>query len=747
MRSALASLVVLLACAHVRAQDAGNADVALASDHHGGSGQGSLDVSGISLHSSQLLSTIGLFAATVEGSAANGFRTGTLFGSLQGLRLGGWRWDLVGGDFQFTLSQQENPFSNLYRPDITGRGFMVAARRSKSSVRVFAGQSSAVGGFRIPVRVMLPQNLVGASVERTAGRWQLGARYLELSTDSAAFQSQSALYPASRQFRRTDTGAMEVAYRLSDHLKLMSELSIARALVSPDDGRATEGSALAGATWDAESLTVRANYVRQGAMYLPLFGYALGDRVGPYAEGRYHLRPDLDIYASASQYTNNVEHHADVPTFQSIGSIAGVSITLPRRITLGASLSLLRFAERGGAQPALMSTANRQLNVTASAPMGRHSLRVSVTDMDLTTNVQPQTQRMVEIGDTFVWKRLTVGGAVRGQRSVSAESRDTVFFRGSVSTALKGLSFYAYLENGNDVVNRSVFSTNTIRSTVAGVSAPLPGGWHLQLDAYRNTLNTALNPENIFLFGATGLGPNNALASSNQWSAYLRVGRQFRWGRPLPRGTSLEQYAARTTPLVGRLAGVVKEESADGSRPAINIRISLDGALGAVTDANGRYEFTAVPEGSHDVALDLERLSASYDPGSATTTRVAVVSQGTSRADFAVVRLTSVSGKVSAPSSLALDGIVIHLDGTYRYTTPLSDGTFAFANVRAGSHILTIDTSTLPEGSRLDSPAQLEVQLADDRSAERLEFVLKAVQQPDKPVRDIPQGVIHLERQ
>ena len=164
-------------------------------------------------------------------------------------------------------------------------------------------------------------------------------------------------------------------------------------------------------------------------------------------------------------------------------------------------------------------------------------------------------------------------------------------------------------------MNKSVFSTNAYSSSLAGVSTPLRRGWTLHLEALRNKLLTDLNPENIFLFGNTGLGLNSQLAANNQWSVFLRISKQIHWGKGLPEGSTMEEYTAAHAPLIGSVRGLVLEQSIAGSRPAPNVAVSLDHYRSVVTDANGHYDFGSVPEGTHEVGLDMEQLPTDYEPG------------------------------------------------------------------------------------------------------------------------------------
>jgi len=462
-------------------------------------------------------------------------------------------------------------------------------------------------------------------------------------------------------------------------------------------------------------------------------------------EGHYRPVKRVDIYASASAYSNNLEGNPDLPSFHSSAYTAGTSVVLPWKFNASASLSTMRLTERDPSQPGELASNNRQLSFNLSRPLRHHSLRFSLIDMKLNTNLSPMAQRFTELEDTFTWKRLVLGGAVRVQSSQSTESRNTLFFRGSIQANFKRLSAYGNFEKGSDLVNRSIFSTNAYNSTVVGLSTPLIRGWNLQFEAFRNQLNTALNAENIFLFPNSGLGMNTQLAAFNQWSVYARVAKHFHWGKELPGGGDIEQYAAAHAPLVGSVQGLVMEQSLNGSRPAAGVPVSLTHFRAAVTDASGHYQFSAVPEGPYEVALDMEQLPTDYEPGPATMARVSVEPRAIARADFTVVRLTYLTGRIVAPAGTLLENAVIRLAGTNRYTTPYQDGSFAFYNLREGEYEVVFDEQTLPDGYLLASPARVRVLASSTNPpAAEIGFELKLKPPQEKPVREILQEQIHL---
>jgi hypothetical protein len=744
------AILATLACVAfgpgVFAQTAGQADVALQGYYLAGSGQPLIDISGLAVNSSEFIPGLGLFNANVEGYGGNGLRTGNLFAGLEGVPIGGWHWDFMGGDFHFSTYLVENPFLNIYTPEIAARGLRIAMRRTNRSYEFFVGEETLLDGPRIPYRLMMPQRVLGATLRQKLGkRLEFGVRYLNLSTDPSALTNYPGYFYAGHDYRTSNTITFQSTYKFSKSLKFYSEAGYGTASsFTPSPVGQQPFSLLVGPSWETDKFSLKANYIRQSTTYMPLLGTFVGDRKGPYVEGHYRPIERVDLYASTSAYSNNLERNPDLTTFHSSAYSAGASVALPWKFSASASLSTVDLTLSGPTQPGEGPSNNRQTNFNLGRAIRRHSLRFSLIDMKLNTKILPQAQRFTEVEDIFTWKRLVLGGAVRVQSSHSTESRNTLFFRGSFQTNFKRVSAYGYFEKGNDLVNRSIFSTNAYNTSVAGLSTPLIRGWTLHFEAFRNTLNTALNPENIFLFPNSDLGLNTQLAAFNQWSVYFRIGKHFHWGRELPGKGGIQEYAAVHAPLVGRVEGLVMEKSLDGMHPAAGIPVSLAHSRTAVTDASGHYQFAAVPEGAHEVGLDMEQLPTDYEPGPATAARVSVEPRAIARADFSVVRLTSLSGRIVAPAGARLENAVIRLAGANRYTTPYQDGSFAFYNLREGQYELVFDEQTVPDGYLLASPAHVRVLASSANPPAEITFELKLKPVPQKPVHEILQEQMHM---
>ena len=738
----------MLFCCEIRAQEsAGQAEVAMQGYYMSGSGQSLIQTSGMAANSTQFIEGLGLLSTNVEGYGGDGFHTGNLSAGLEGTPIWGWHWDFKGGDFHTSSYLVETPFSNVYSPEIAGRGGQIAMRRTNRTYQFFAGEDTVLEGPRIPFRLILPQRIIGASMQQKIGeRLALGVRFMNTETSSSGLTSDSTFFLPGRTYQGSNSMTLQSTYHVSEHLKLYGETGYGTVSgFTPLPVAQKPFSFLIGPSWETDKFSARANYVRQSTSYMPLLGYFAGDRKGPYVEGHYRPFGRMELYGSASAYSNNLEKNPALPGFSSSGYTSGASFTLPWKLSAGGSLTTLQLTEHEPSQPVALPSNNSQINLTVSRPLWRHSLRFSLIDMKLNVNSQPQTQRFEEIEDTFTWRHFVLGGATRLQNTQSsAQTQNTVFVRGSLQANIKRISAYAYMEKGNDLVNKSVFSTNSVSSTVMGLSSPLFDGWTLHFEAFQNQLLTALNPENIFLFGNGDQGLNTQLAGFNQRSIYFKVSKRYSWGKPLDQGSTMEQYAASHAPLVGSVEGFVMEAALAGTQPAPNVTIILDHGRTAVSDNSGRYSFFDVPEGLHQVELNMEELPADYSPGPANVAHLSVAPRTIARTDFDVMRLANLAGKIVAPKDAQIENIVVRLVGTKLYTTPYEEGTFSFYNLGEGHYEVEIDVTTLPEGYVLASPASVAVDASSTGATAPFGFELKVKPAVEKPVREMLKQEIHV---
>ncbi len=754
------------------------ADVGIQGYYLGGTQQLST-TSGAYIRYHDFIPGVGLLAVSLESYGSDGhFRFGDNFVTLAGVVWRGRRWNFTAGDFRLAANPVAMPFTNMINPEISARGVKVETSSKGRLVSAFFGEVTLLEGPRVPFRIGSGQYMMGATLRQKVGsRLTIGARLLRTSASATALADNAALFPDNRQFLSANNVAVQASFQWTKHLQLFGEeglaggsaVAIGSAPLTTATSATTAGTAsgaaanfaagitpatsmgsaplttLAGLVYDTQKFTARLNYTSQGAAYLPVAGQFVGDRRGPFAELRYRPFKAVEVFGSVSQYRNNLEDNPDATTYHSSGYSMGTALLLPWKINVSGQLSELSYSSLtpGTSSPDSPSTSlsedsrNREMSASVARSFGRQNLHFTWRDILLGGYGPAQHQRSQELEDQVNFGRLTFGGAIRLQNADATDRTNTVFGRGSMQMNFRRFELYAQLELGQDLVNQTVFSTASYNTSVVGVSVPMPQGWVLHAEMFRDRQNMLLNPENIFLLGET-TGLPTALPGFNQTSLYIRVTKSFNWGARLPHGSDLDQFTRDQIPVTGSVEGFVSEVSSSGALRVEGIPVTLDHDRVVKTNSEGRYVIPAVPEGPHRVGLAAGELPAEFDPGAVSEITVAVTPQRISRGDLQVIRLGQILGHVDAPPKSGTDNdvetILIRLEPGARYTTPDADGNFGFYNLPEGQYQIKLDATSLPAHGAMTTEAEFAVTMKTGQPVPEIRFGYM-IQILEKPVR------------
>jgi hypothetical protein len=679
----------------------GNADVSFQGYYLGGDSQPLTALSGLSISFRQYFPALGLITGNLEGydDSSRG-RVGQNFVTLHGLKWKDRRWTITGGDFLVHTAAVAPPFSNYTYPEIGARGVKIEMSDGRRDYVFFVGNETLQEGPRITFRAQVPQFVAGASVQQRFGKRLIaGVRYLRLSSSPGQVDSNQLFFPIGSQFTRSESVSAEASYTAARGLTFWSDATLSHVSFAPDavDPHSAPFSWLTGAKWQTKRLTFVASYGSLTRSALPIIGYFFGDRKGPSAEVRYKIFRTLDLFGSAVRSSNNLENNPSILSLTTRAFTAGAETTLPHDLGLSAQISKISL---NGDLPSDPTENQRQRNIQSqlqiSKSLHRQSLLVTGRDLELESFGYQQKQRSVEAQDTVQLSRFVLGGAVRyQQQNGSGQLDNSVFFRASMQMRIRAFSFYGQFEKGNDLVNKTLFSTNSVNTEVIGVRVPVTRNWTLDAEAFRTTLLTALNPVNILVLQTEGTGVADVLNDFNQWSFYVRLHHPVKWGAPVP-----------TNDLLGNdvIYGAVEGFVYDGTTPVPDVPVQIDQTRFTTTDSAGHYRFDDIPDGSHAIGLNLTELPADLSPGPAAGP-IVVKPRSITRADLHVVKAgSSIHGAITGivpedKDNVHLDAVIVNLSTPGRddvYTTCSSSGEFAFYNLPAGTYSVFVDRASLP---------------------------------------------------
>jgi hypothetical protein len=739
---ALAVALVITTLRPALAQEKGQLELALPAYFATMNGDRLANIKGMAANFQYFFPGYGMLRGKLEGYQQPGDTvTGENFLEMGGIPLGRYRWTLTGGDFRNSLSPIEFPTQSFFFPELGARGFRIEAGDSTVRYRVGWGQVTLPDGPRITFRTATPQRALEATWERHFGEnTTLTAGYLRFNTDLQGAADKPYLFVSQRVFSSVNRVAAQALHRVSEKLKVYGEASFSAARGVSEAGTASVGGlagagVLAGATWESERLTFRGSFVRQGTAYLPVAGYFTGDRQGPSGEARVRIFRHLDVYGSAVHYRSNVENRPDVPTFESFGSSGGFGLRLPLRVGLTGAYTQVKLKVVGSTETDRRNSEFSQSTATLTRSFPHNSLRLTARQITSSSVNLSVAEKSADVEDMFTFGHFAAGGTARFQQSQNAtQTRNTMYYRGVVRGGLRLLSGYLNLDFGNDLVNRTIFATNVVRSVGFGVAVRLPGEWSLSVDAFKNEFLASLNPESVFLMQTQGLTPGLVISTLNQRNLYIRLARQFQWGGSMP-VLNKDMFGGQNIALVGSLEGYVYEQPESDHIPVVGAPVLLDGSRRAITDDKGHYIFEEAAEGRHTVMLSPDELPTEYDVNALKTVAAVVSPKKSTRVDFDAVRLASFSGTFEAPAGMPIDSVIIDLKPGTRYTTPDLDGRFGFYNLPLGDYTVIVKRDSLPEKTHLKGPGEFPAPVRAGAAPPQPRFVLEADIEPPKPVR------------
>lgn len=714
----------------------GVADLTLQSYFVGGNSQPLTGLAGATTAFRDFFPGLGMITGNIEGYAQNTRgRIGENVVQLKGFRWKGRTWTFTAGDFRDRGSLVTLPFQNYYTPQIGLRGGQIESQEGHRTYSFFAGEETLSAGPRVSFRVAIPQKAAGASVTQSFGKMELAARYMHLSSPNDTYANDPTFYQAGREFRDSDSLTVSAYYAVSPKLKFYSDATLSHVAFFSGVTPAAQQplSFLDGVVYDTSRITVRANYGSQSTSYLPILGLNAGDRRGPYAEVRLRLTKTLELFGNGALTRNNLERNPLLANLRAQTASGGASLVLPFHFNLSGQYSLLDLSSDQPSAGLSSKSVNSQTSATLTKPFGHHSIRLTVRELKLRSTIFNEKQPAGEVEDTFSVSRFTFGAAVRFQQVNSTQLQNSVFFRGSVNARLGRFTAYGQAELGNDLVNKSVFATSTVNTTVAGITLSDFKGWTFSVEAFRNSLVSQLNTVSEFALQTQGVGVSTLLSDLNQWSAYVRVTHRFKWGAPLPEAT--EHYLLTQVPLIGSLEGFVRLSGAgDG---VAEVPVVLDGSRSSMTDATGHYRFDEVTEGPHRVEVSKLELPAEYGPNQKSGNGVVVHARKLARADLEVALLDcSIRGTVQGGESDSDNaGIAITLSPGNHLTTTDEKGRFTFYNLAAGEYQVTIDPGTLAEFYVLTSDEKVAVATSAAKTP-AVSFTIEK-REPQLPVRKV----------
>jgi hypothetical protein len=162
------------------------------------------------------------------------------------------------------------------------------------------------------------------------------------------------------------------------------------------------------------------------------------------------------------------------------------------------------------------------------------------------------------------------------------------------------------------------------------------------------------------------------------------------------------------------------------------------GPYSAITDAEGGYGFTRVPDGDFELALDRNKLPVAYawdeQPRALTVTRTSRLTS-----DLQVIPLNAIRGRVYIDRNgngryddkEGVPAAVVGIGVAGPVTATAGDGSYAFYNQPPGRYTIRLHVKRLAKGLVAVSPAERPVELTGDQPRLGIDFT---VEKRDMPI-------------
>ncbi len=654
---------------------------------------------------------------------------GRSYVALDEVRLGGLTWSFGAGDVWTPAAIPSFGFSNLFAPPVTLVGARVTAVGPSTNLDVSAGRVTALRNLYGTDTYPVGQSVYQASLSHRRGR------QLDLHARGSYVQGAGTQPYATLTDEAISLGG-GARYSLRPEVELVADAgyTYASRLGAQEAEQAPSG--ILGA-----SVALARGWLQLNAQHLPLgtypvFNYPFSDRSGVFAAGEYELTRAFRVFGGAEFARTNLDPQAaeqaavGMPPGTQFRGHGGVRLQVADRTLLsvraeggGRDIEPSRFGP-GFVTDTTVFTGEWHSGFERGSLFLRYERRNSA---DLVSPEQGYLQHDV-IAQAYVGPRAGAQFFAQALYSGRADEGGTgqTVWQVSGGTQLALRRGHLRLEvNAARTAERLTGHLVNRQGLSAGYSSQIGRDTYVSFDCYVDR------------------APLPAF-SSNPWvtRSMIRVTRSFPFGAP---PASAAGAASPVRGPSGRVTGAVFADWNGNGRldpdeePVDGVAVSLGPLGSASTSAGGRFSITGVPVGPREVSLDLATVPALFDPPDAARVTAEVSKNAAADVSFGLLPLGAVEGTVYldtdgngaiTPADAPVDGAVLVLDGGAR-TEVTKAGKARFDAIRLGAHTVTLLVGSLPDGSQLAGPAEVEVAITRGVQAPRFEFLVTLEKRPE----------------
>jgi SPOR domain len=656
----------------------------------------------------------------------NEMHFGRIYGSMRDLKYRGFNWTVEGGDTYYAPAVGEYRFSNLTTPAVTFTGAAVGARSARTDIGVVAGQGTVWRNIFGSDPDTLDQTIVaGRAAHRVSERFDLSARGSRIRTED--------LDEFTYSIAASDQAGGGMRYAVTSSVQVVADGSVVWYRRAGSTNHERDGSGLVGLHWLHSRGWLQVNASRFSPGESPTLNSPLPDRAGQFAAGELDLVKRLRVFGGWEAFRSNLDPSAAfaagslVPRSDGTRQFGGI------RAQVGGRSTLTLRAEAGdriskyvtGRQDIESDTGVLSADWHTAVNRMNGFLRVAQRN-NVTSSSRAGSYTQHDVSGQF-FLRLSQSAQVFGlgtaTRTTDEAGGGSTFWQAGGGAQMQVVRQGLWMRTEGTVSRNADLATALFvprESLSIGFNGYVTPRTSVGIDVYidRSSL---------------------ANSSASPWATRSIV----RLIRTLPTGSPYSAAGSglfRTVPTraVATVKGMVFADwngnglQEPGENPVPGVPLRLDPVGATETGRNGEFVFRNVPDGLHEVGLDLGALPIDFEAPPIPRLQVTLSGHDTCQVAFGLIPLGAIRGRVvrdlngngtADSTEPPVDGAVVVLDGGRR-SERSKRGQFAFEAVPSGEHTITLLAESLPDGAMIAGEATRVAALERDRMAIELPFLI-----------------------
>ncbi len=636
----------------------------------------------------------------------NEFHAGRIYGSLRDLKTGNYTWTVEGGDAYYAPAIGEYKFSNLTTPIVTFVGGAVSARSARTSIGIIAGQGTVWRNIFGSDPDTLDQTIVGGrATHRASDRLDVSARASRIRNHD--------LDDYTYTIAASDQAGSGARYVVTPAIQVIADGSVVSYRRAGSEVNERDGSGLVGVHWLHSRGWLQVNAARFSPGDSPTINSALADRSGQFAAGELDLIKRIRVFGGWEAFRQNLDPSAayaagyQIPRSDGTRQFAGIRTQMTSRSTA-------TFRVESGDR--ISKYVSGRQDVESDTGVWSVDWQLALNRMNGFVRIAERSN-VTSASRSGSYSQRDVSGQIFYRMSASAQVFGLVTSTRTVDEAGGGNTFWQAGGGAQLQVVRQGLWLRT-EGTVSR-NADLLGQFFIPRESISLGFNGYVTPRtslgvDVYLDRATTSSAGSPWATRSM----VRLIQSLPTGAPNATGGS---GLFRSVPVraVATVKGTVYADwngnglQDPGENPVAGVPLRLE-AVGAVETArSGEFLFRNIPDGLHEVGLDLGALPIDYDPPAIPRLQVALSGRDTRQVAFGLIPLGSIRGRVVRDTNRngtadstepAIEGAVVVLDGGRR-SEKAKRGQYAFEAVQSGEHTVTLLADSLPEGALIAGEA------------------------------------------